>query len=107
MVRLPLEACHLNATRGPHHATDHLYIECYCRRCVDHPLLQVRARTAQVLSLGWPSPSHGCRTYGACSECPALLAVVLACRSVERGERLQKALMEEGAQHGKKPSLEV
>lgn len=57
--------------------------------------------------MGWLIPSHGCRTDGDPIEYFALLAVVLACRSVERGEKLQKALMEEGAQHGRKPSLEV
>ncbi|CAL5227473.1 g10450 [Coccomyxa viridis] len=33
--------------------------------------------------------------------------VVLACRSLERGEKLRKALLEEGAKNGKTPSLEV
>ncbi len=33
--------------------------------------------------------------------------MVLACRSLERGEKLRKALLEEGAKNGKTPSLEV
>ena len=42
----------------------------------------------------------------ACS-CSCACAVVLACRSLERGEKLRKALLEEGAKNGKTPSLEV
>ena len=33
--------------------------------------------------------------------------MVLACRSLERGEKLRKDLLEEGAKNGKTPSLEA
>lgn len=36
-----------------------------------------------------------------------LLAVILACRSAERGEKLRKELYEEGVRAGRKPSLEA
>ena len=34
-------------------------------------------------------------------------AVVLACRSKERGEKLRQDLLDEGAKQGRTPSLEV
>ena len=78
-------------------------IQSCCRRHQSHLGFVQKSGTEAFFTSGISLLSDG----QAVSVQQMLGAVVLACRSTERGEKLRQDLLDEGAKQGRTPSLEV